>query len=134
MWLLLLLLLLLLLRYQLFSSPFLQQINLPEILKAKHSASEDASDPLADFLLETERNDGDEDHKEEADAVLDQQEREVVQEVDLGHVHVQGVRRDERQREADDDPPAPAAVIVIVITVMLLLRGDANPVKRRRRV
>ena len=65
-------------------------------------------DSRPDVWLEEEGDEGDEDDEEEPDAVLDEEEGEVVSvgEVDLGHVHVHRVRRHEGQREARDDAPA----------------------------
>ena len=64
-------------------------------------------DSRPDVWLEEEGDEGDEDDEEEADAVLDEEEGEVVSvgEVDLGHVHVHRVRHHEGQREARDDAP-----------------------------
>ena len=66
----------------------------------------DWPDSLPDVPLEYERDDGHQEDEEESDAVLDEEEGEVVGEVHLGHVHVHRVRRHEGQGEAHDDAPA----------------------------
>ena len=75
------------------------------INSTRGSCAKDCRDALSDFPPEYHRQNGDADHKEKADAVFGQQEREAVRQVDLCQVHVDGVGGDEDDGEAEDDCP-----------------------------
>ena len=98
---------------QLFDVPaVLEEVDLAQVLKTEDGGAEDAADAPADLLFQAERDKGHDDDVEEADAVLDQEEGEVVQQVDLGHVHVQRVGRHEGEGEADDEAPRVVGVLL----------------------
>ncbi len=75
------------------------------INSTRGSCAKDCRDALSDFPPEYHRQNGDADHKEKADAILGQQERETVRQIDLCQVHVDGVGGDEDDGEAEDDCP-----------------------------